>query len=158
MEHEEFVAKTSAGTMLWGVRGFTRAVFFVWRTRGLLYVAVAALIALMPLLGFAAYSAWSGQYGPLAWILPGVLAFYAGKPNWNLIDGLPWLACVLVGFVSSAWLGALHLFGGLLPCVTWFLSGALKGTVMQMMEERLRASKDSYDRLKMSGNLLLPGA
>ncbi len=158
MEHEEFVAKASAGNMLWGVRGFTRAVFLVWRTRGVLYVAVAALFGLAPLLGFAAYSAWSGQYGSLAWILPGVLAFYTGKPNMNLIDGLPWLACILVGLVASAWFGPLHLFGGFVPCLTWFLSGALKGTVMQMMKERLRASKDSYDRLKASGRLLLPDA
>jgi hypothetical protein len=158
MDHQEFVTKTSAGDILWGVRGYTRAVFLVWRTRGLLYVVVAALFGLMPLLGFAAYSAWSGQYGSLAWTLPGVLAFYTGKPNLNLIDGVAWLACVLVGLVASAWLGPLHLFGGLVPCVTWFLSGALKGAVMQMMEERLRASKESYDRLKVSGNLLLPGA
>ena len=158
MEHQEFVAKTSAGDMLWGVRGFTRAVFLVWRARGLLYVAVAALFGLMPLLGFAAYSAWRGQYGPLVWILPGALAFYIGKPNLNLIVGLPWLACGLVGLVASAWLGPLHLLGGLVPGVTWLLSGALKGTAMHMMEERLRTSKHSYDRLKASGRLILPGA
>lgn len=158
MEHQEFVAKTSAGDLPWGVRGFTRAVLLVWRTPGLLYVAVAALFALMPLLGFAAYSAWRGQYWALAWIAPGVLAFYTGRPNLNLIDGLPWVGCVLVGLVASAWFGALHLFGGLVPCVMWFISGALRATVMQMMEERLRASKDSYDSLKASGRLLLPGA
>jgi hypothetical protein len=158
MEHQEFVERTSAGDMSWGVRGYTRAVFLVWRTRGLLYLAVAALFGLLPLLGFAVYSAWSSQYGALAWILPGMLAFYAGKPNLNLINSLPWLACGLAGLVASTWFGALSLFGGLLPCVTWFLSGALKGTVMQMMGERLRASKDSYDRLNVSGRLLLPGA
>jgi len=158
MDHQEFVAKTSAEGVLWGVHGFTRAVFLVWRTRGLLYVAVGALLALMPLLGLAAYSAWRGQYGSLAWIVPGMLAFYTGRANLNFIDGLPWLACVLVGLMASAWFGPLHLFGGFVPCVTWFLSGTLKGAVMQMMQERLRASKDSYDRLNASGRLLLPGA
>ncbi len=158
MEHQEFVERTTAADMWWGVRGFTRAVLIVWRTRGLLYLAVAALFALLPLLGFAVYSAWSSRYGALAWILPGMLAFYAGKPNLNIIDSLPWLACGLVGLVASAWFGALNLLGGLIPCVTWFLSSALKGTVMHMMGERLRASKDSYNRLNGSGRLLLPGA
>lgn len=158
MEHQEFVAKTCAGDLLWGVRGFTPAVLLVWRTPGLLYVAVATLLGLLPLLGFAAFSAWLGQYGALAWIVPSALAFYAGRPNLNLIAGLPWFACLLVGLVASAWFGALHLIGGLVTCVSWFLSSALKGTVMQMMGGKLRASKDAYDRLKASGRLLLPDA
>lgn len=158
MEHDEFVTKSSSGGISWGVQGFFRPVFIVWGIRGLLAVGTLSLLVLAPLLGFAFYSTWHEQFGPLAWVLPGLLAFYAGRPNLNLIAGLPWMGCALAGVLTSFWFGPAHLVGGILPCVSWFLSGALKGTTMMAMGDRLSASKDAYDKLKASGTLLIRDA
>lgn len=158
MEHDEFVSKSSSGAILWGVQGFFRPVSIVWGIRGLLAIGILSLVVLAPLLGFAFHLAWHGQYARLVWVLPGLLAFYAGRPNLNLIAGLPWMIGALAGILASFWFGPADLVGGILPCVIWFLSGALKGTTMVAMGDRLSASKAAYDKLKASGKLLIHGS
>ncbi len=140
---------------MWGVDGFYRAVSIVWGLRGLLTVGALSLLVLAPSLGFAVYAIWQERYGSLAWVLAGILAFSAGRPNLNLIEGLPWVGCAFAGVLASVWWGPSHLVGGILPGVTWFLAGALRGTTMVAMGDRLSASKVAYDHLKASGRLLI---
>jgi len=51
MEHSEFVARSSANSLLWGVRGVGAAVLALWGASGLAWYALASLVALSPTLG-----------------------------------------------------------------------------------------------------------
>jgi hypothetical protein len=150
VEHEEFVARSSASALVWGVSGAVAgSVRAVWGAGGLALYLLALLAAAAPLLGFAAWSAlW-------AWLVPGALAFIAARPGLNLIDGLAWLGCGLIGAVVAVWAGPLHLFAGAAVVATWILAGAVRGTTMAALESRLRASKDDYERLRAAGKLIL---
>jgi hypothetical protein len=158
MEHNEFVEKTRSNAIVWGVERFYRAVFLVWGTSGLFWILAASLLILAPALAFVLYCLLHSRFFAVAWTLPVVLAFLAGIPNLNLIAGSIWVLCALIGVVVAVFFGPLHLVGALLPFLTWFLSGALKGTTMVSMEDRLRESQESYRRLKESGILIIHGA
>jgi hypothetical protein len=131
------------------VSGVAGAVLAVWGAGGLALYLLALLAGLAPLLGFTAWSAlW-------IWLVPGALALAAARPGLNLVDGLPWLGCGLVGAVVSIWADAQHLFGGAAVVATWILAGAVRGTTMAALESRLRASKGDYERLRAAGRLIL---
>ena len=153
MEHDEFVARSSANSLLWGGRGVGSAVRALWGARGLALYALASALALSPTIGIAAWSAWHERYGALGWLVPGLLAFAAARPGLNLIDGLPWLACGLIGLAVSIWAGPLHLLGGAAVVATWILAGAVRGSALVSLENRLRASRDDYERLRAAGKL-----
>jgi hypothetical protein len=158
MEHDEFVEKTRGDEIVWGVRGFLRPVFYVWGTGGLAVVVAMSILVLTPALGFGVYCFSHHKYVAMAWALPAVLAFIAGKPNLNCIAGSVWVICALVGWVLSIFFGPYHLVGGLLPGLTWFLAGALRGTTMVSMGDRLRESPEAYRKLKESGLMSFRGA
>ncbi|HEY8251456.1 MAG TPA: hypothetical protein VIG70_12700 [Burkholderiales bacterium] len=153
MEHSEFVARSSANSLLWGVRGVGGAVLALWGASGLAWYALASLLALSPTLGIAAWAAAHGRYGALGWLVPGVLAFAAARPGLNLVAGSPWLACGLLGVAVSIWLGPLHLLGGAAVVATWILAGAVRGSALVSLQNRLLASSDDYERLRAAGKL-----
>lgn len=158
MEHEEFVAKNSAEEAVWRgwtVNGLIPAIFLVRGIPGVLGFVFWALIVHMPVAVFAALSGSRGQYGAMIWTLPALFAFLVAPTNVNAIQGIPFFLCIPAGAVISAWFGRLHLWGGLLPIVIYYLSGALKGVAMEGMERRLMESKGSFDRLNASGRLVI---
>jgi hypothetical protein len=153
MEHSEFVARSSANSLLWGVRGVGGAVLALWGASGLAWYALASLLALSPTIVIAAWAAAHGRYGALGWLVPGVLAFAAARPGLNLVAGSPWLACGLLGVAVSIWLGPLHLLGGAAVVATWILAGAVRGSALVSLQNRLLASSDDYERLRAAGKL-----
>lgn len=153
MEHEEFVARSSANSLLWGVRGVGSAVLALWGAGGLAWYALASLLALSPTIAIAAWSAALERYAALGWLIPGVLAFAVARPGLNLIAASPWLACGLLGVAVSIWAGPLHLLGGAAVVATWILAGAVRGTALVSLQNRLLASKDDYERLRAAGKL-----
>jgi hypothetical protein len=157
MEHDEFVERARSNEIFWGVNGFFRPVFLAWGIGVLLAVVAASLLALAPALVFGVYCVLHQEYAALAWALPTVLAFLAGKPNLNCISGFPWVICAVIGLALTIFFGPLHLVGGLLPGLTWFLSGAVKGVTMVSMESRLSESAEAYKKLKESGALFFRG-
>ncbi len=154
MDHAEFVRQSSGRAVFWGVHTFLRPVRLVWGIRGLFVVAAASLLVLAPTFGFGFYAVRQGHFGGLAWALPALLAFFVGRPNLNCVAALPWVICALIGLVVAIFFGPLHYVGGVLPGITWMLAGALRGTTMQAMQERLRESPQAYDKLKRSGEML----
>ena len=154
MEHQEFVARSTANSLLWGVRGVGSAVLALWGAGGLAVYALASVLALSPAIGVAAWAALHERYGALGWLVPAVFAFAAARPGLNLINGSPWLACGVVGLVVSIWAGPLHLLGGAAVVATWILAGAVRGSAVVSLENRLRASRDDYERLRAAGKLI----
>ena len=154
MEHDEFVAKSGAFT--WGVRGVAASVRAVWGSRGLVLYFLACLLALAPLLVFGAWCVALGRYVPLVWMVPAVAAFFRARAGLNVVDGIPWLACAIVALIVSLWAGPVHLLGGAAVVATWILTAGVRGTTLLMLENRLRTSKDAYEQLKASGNLIPP--
>jgi len=154
MEHDEFVAKS--GAFAWGVRGVAASVRAIWGARGLALYLLACLLALAPLLVFGAWCVAVGRYVPLIWVVPAAVAFVRARPGLNVVDGMPWLACAIGALIVSLWSGPVHLLGGAAVVATWILTAAVRGTTMVMVEGRLRASKDAYEQLRDSGNLITP--
>ena len=154
MEHQEFVARSSANSLLWAGRGVGKAVLALWGAGGVACYALASFLALSPAIGIAVWSALHGRYGALGWLVPSALAFAAARPGLNLIDALPWLGCALIGLVVSIWAGPLHLLGGAAVVATWILAGAVRGTALVSLQNRLLASKDDYERLRDAGKLI----
>jgi hypothetical protein len=157
MEHDEFVERTRNNEILWGITGFFRPVALAWGTGGLVAVVAGSLLAFAPALVFGVYCVLHQEYAALAWALPTTLAFMVGVPNLNCIAGFPWVICAAIGLVLTFFFGPLHLVGGLLPGLTWFLSGAVKGVTMVSMESRLHESPKAYKKLKESGALFFRG-
>lgn len=155
MEHEEFVERVRNESILWGVKGFYRPVFLARGTGGLVAVVVESIFALVPALAFIGYCVLRQEYVPPAWALPTTLAFLMGTPGLNCISGLPWGICAIVGFVLQIFFGPLHLIGGLLPGLTWFLSGAVRGTAMGALESKLLESPETYRKLQEEDVLIL---
>lgn len=154
MEHDEFVAKS--GAFAWGVRGVAASVRAVWGGRGFALYFLACLLALAPLLVFGLWCAALGRYVALVWMVPAAAAFLRAPAGLNVADGMPWLACGIVALIVSLWAGPVHLLGGAVVVATWILTAAVRGTTMVMLEGRLRASKDAYEQLRDSGNLIPP--
>ena len=156
MEHNEFVEKSggSGSVPVWGIRGFYRPVYLVWGLFGLLDALAVSLLVLTPAIGFVCYCVWSARYAALIWTFPMIRAFLSGRPNLNMIAGLPWILCIFIGMVCAFFFGRLYFVGGSLPFVTWVLSGAQKGMTMEEMEDELRESAETYKKLQESGTLL----
>jgi hypothetical protein len=154
MEHEEFAASTPANPVVWGVRGPARAVRAVWGGSGLACYGLACLLALAPALALGVWAAMQARYGALFWVVLAALAFLMGRPRLNLMDGLPWILCGLAGVVVAIFAGLLHLLGGAAVVATWILAGAVRGTTMVYLEDRLRRSKDAFERLRAAGQLI----
>ena len=155
MKHPEFVERARGNSFLWGVRGFYRPVGIVWGVGGLLAALAVTFVVLAPVSAFIIYGVWSAHYGALIWTLPIMLAFLSGGPALNAIDLSKWIICALVGLVCGEFFGPVHLVGGLLPGLTWFLVGAQKGATMMAMEDRLQHSAESYERLRKAGLLIV---
>jgi hypothetical protein len=153
MEHNEFVARSSANSLLWSVRGIGSAILALWGAGGLAWYVLASLLALSPTLGIAAWSAAHERYGALGWLVPGVLAFAAARPGLSLVAGSPWLACGLVGVALAIWAGPLHLLGGAAVVATWILAGAVRGSALVSLQSRLLVSREDYERLRAAGKL-----
>ena len=157
LTHDEFLEKTRAKEVLWGVRGFFRPVLLVLGPGGLLRVLAFTLLLLAPALGFGLYCVWSAHYTELVWMLPIALAFLMSRPDPNAIELCLWVICALIGQVCATFFGPVHLVAGLLPGLAWFCFCALKGTTMVAMREHLHESPETYETLRESGILIISG-
>lgn len=156
MDHATFLAHQKDPTFHWGVRGFYRAVHALWGAAGLWTVIAQTAAILTPALLLAGYAASTGPTSLLVWPVFALFAFRAGNPSPSGVGAFFSLLCVIAGLVLAFSVDALHVWGSLLPGLTWFAASALKGTTLMSLEERIFTSEDAYQRLRDSGELMLP--
>jgi len=97
---------------------------------------------------------------PLAlfWLLPCLFGFFTGQPGLNLIELSVFVIFAVISVILYFIFGAHHVIGGLLPGISWFAMGALKGSTMVAMQDRLIKSKVLYENLRDDGTLFFLGA
>jgi hypothetical protein len=81
-----------------------------------------------------------------------------GNPGLNLIGLSFFMILAIVGVILSFIFGAHHFIGGLLPGISWFATGALKGSTTVAMQDRLIESKALYENLRDDGTLFFLSA
>ena len=152
MEHSDFVSSHQKTEFLWGVNGFYRPLFRICGpTQGA--IAIGASVAVLACsFGYAAWVLHSRSYLALLWLFPSVYGFLAGHPRLNGIELLLYICLAIVGLL----LGEHHVVGGLLPGLSWFAMGIVKGVSMEMIGERLAESKELFEAVKADGILILP--
>ena len=152
MEHSDFVSSHQKTEFLWGVNGFYRPLFRICRpTQGA--IAIGASVAVLACsFGYAAWVLHSGSYLALLWLFPSVYGFLAGHPGLNGIELFLYICLAIVGLL----LGEHHVIGGLLPGLSWFAMGIIKGVSMEMIGERLVQSRELFEATRDDGTLLLP--
>ena len=152
MEHSAFVSSHQKTEFLWGVNGFYRPLFRICGpTQGA--VAVGASVAVLACsFGYAAWVLHSGTYLALLWLLPSLYGFLAGHPGLNGIELLLYVGLAIFGSLF----GEHHVVGGLLPGLSWFAMGAIKGVSMGLIGERLARSRELFEAVRDDGTLILP--
>ncbi len=152
MEHSDFVTHYERTEFLWGVKGFYRPLFRIWGpTEGAFVVGVSVAV-LACSFGYAAWILHSGSYIALLWLLPSVYGFLAGHPGLTGIELLLYTGLAIVGL----FLGGHHVIGGLLPGLSWFAIGAIKGISIGMIGENLVRSKELFEAARDDGTHMLP--
>ena len=78
----------------------------------------------------------------------------------DLLGDIPWWGVIvaIVGVILSFIFGGYHVIGGLLPGISWFAMGALKGSTMVAMQDKLMESKALYENLRDDGMLVFRSA
>jgi hypothetical protein len=156
MEHSEFISRCEGPDVFWGVKGFFRPVFRIWGSaQGILIAFVAAAI-LSATLAYGLFLILSGKPLSLFWLLPCLFGFFAGNPGLNAIAGAGYVIVAVVGVILSFIFGGHHVIGGFLPGISWFAMGALKGSTMVAMQDKLMESKALYEDLRDDGTLFFP--
>ena len=64
----------------------------------------------------------------------------------------------IVGVILSFIFGGHHIIGGMLPGISWFAMGVLKGSTMVAMQGKLMESKVLYENLRDDGMLVFRSA
>jgi hypothetical protein len=158
MEHSEFIARCEGPDAFWGVKSFFRPVFRIWGSaKGILIVLVTAAI-LSATLAYGVLLILAGKPLSLFWLLPCLFGFYAGNPGLNGLQGAVFVIVAVVGVILSFIFGGYHIIGGLLPGISWFAMGALKGSIMVAMQDKLMESKALYENLRDDGTLVFRSA
>ena len=152
MEHSDFVSRDQKTEFLWGVNGFYRPLFRICGpTQGA--IAVGASLAVFACsFGYAAWALHSGSYLALLWLLPSLYGFLAGHPGLNGIELIFYICLAAAGL----FFGEHHVIGGLLPGLSWFAMGMIKGVYMEMIGEKLVRSRELFDATRDDGTLILP--
>ena len=154
MEHSEFIARCEGPDVFWGVKGFFRPVFrILGSAKGILIVVVSAAI-MSATLAYGLLLILAGKPLSLFWLLPCLLGFYAGNPGLNGLQGAVFAIVAIAGVILSFIFGRHHVIGGLLPGISWFAMGALKGSTMVAMQDKLIESKALYENLRDDGTLV----
>ena len=154
MEHGEFIARCEGPDVFWGVKGFFRPVFRILGPgKGILIVLVAAAI-MSATLAYGVLLILAGKPLSLFWLLPCLFGFYAGNPGLNGLQGAVFVIVAIAGVILSFIFGGHHVIGGLLPGISWFAMGALKGSTMVAMQDKLVESKALYEHLRDDGTLV----
>ncbi len=152
MEHSEFVANRERPEFIWGVKGFYRPVFRICgRAEGIFVVSLSVAVVACTV-GYATWVVNSGSYGALIWLLPIAYGYLTAHPGLNGIEFLLFVGIAFVGLL----LGAQHIVGGLLPGLSWFAMGAIKGMTIVGIGARLASSKSAFETARDDGILLLP--
>ncbi len=155
MDHATFVQRVGNPSFLWGVRQFHRSTFVVWGWR-CWEIWICSLLILMPTLLFAVYALSRGELLACLWCVPCLRGVLAGKPNLTGISLIFFVALGVVGYFllpRTGW----YALACLLPAFGYFAMGAHKGMTMINLENELRLTQHSYDRLKDQGLLLILG-
>ena len=153
MEHSEFIQKTGKPGFLWGVKGFYSPVVRLWGVTRALPILLGAFVIFLPTVITFFYFLHAGKYLSLIWLSVSLFGFITGHPGINAIEGSFYFLIALAGLILGMIFGIHHLIGGIIPIVTWFAVGALKGTTMVDMEEELKGSEDMYKRFRDDGTL-----
>ncbi len=158
MEHIDFITRCEGLDVFWGVKGFFRPVFRIWGSaQGVLIVLVGAAI-LSASIVYGVFLVLVGKPLSLFWLLPCLFGFFTGNPGLNGLELSVFIIVAVVSVVLSFFFGLHHLIGGLLPGISWFAMGTLKGSTMVAMQDRLMESKALYEKLRDDDTLFFRGA
>jgi len=158
MEHSDFITRCEGPDVFWGVKGFFRSVFRVWGSdKGILIVLVAAAI-LSTSIAYGLFLISVGKPLSLFWLLPCLFGFFTGNPGLNGLELAFFVIVAVVSVILSFIFGGHHVIGGLLPGISWFAMGVLKGSTMVAMQERLMESRALYENLRDDGILFFRSA
>ncbi|MGD9040178.1 MAG: hypothetical protein PVH82_11130 [Desulfobacteraceae bacterium] len=153
MEHSDFITRCEGPDIFWGVKNFFRSVFRIWRpAKGILIVVVAAAI-FSASIAYGLFLIFVGKPLSLIWLVLCLFGFLTGKPGLNGLELAFFVIVAVLGVVLSFVLGGHHVIGGLLPGISWFAMGVLKGSTMVAMQERLIESRALYENLRDDGTL-----
>ena len=83
-----------------------------------------------------------------------LFGFYVGNPGLNGLQGAVFVIVAIAGVILPFIFGGHHVIGGLLPGISWFAMGALKGSAMVAMQDNLIESKALYEHLRDDGTLV----
>lgn len=152
MEHSDFVTSYQRVEFLWGVNGFYRPLVQICGPAQGAIAVGASLAVLACSFGYAAWILHAGNYLALLWLLPSLYGSLAGHPGLNGFGLVLYICLAIVGLLA----GEHHVIGGLLPGLSWFTMGMIKGVSMGMIGERLVQSRELFEAARDDGTLILP--
>jgi hypothetical protein len=153
MEHCDFVMRCQGPDVFWGVKSFFRSVFrILGSAKGILIVLVAAVI-LSASVAYGLFLIFVGEPLSLFWLLPCLFGFFTGNPGLNGFELAFFVIVAVASVILTFIFGGHHVIGGLLPGISWFAMGVLKGSTMVAMQERLMESRALYENLRDEGIL-----
>lgn len=148
--HADFVDMSSDRQWVWGVRDFYQAVRVVFGRIGTVAVTSIAGIILLAPVAFAWDAVHQGRPTLVIWSVLSAISWYLARPNFAFLDVFARAVCLGIASLLARSGGKLHLVGGTLVVIVFLLGALTKVVVMQMMQFRLRRSREAFERLVAS--------
>ncbi|HXA19207.1 MAG TPA: hypothetical protein VN380_19615 [Thermoanaerobaculia bacterium] len=145
--HADFVDMSTDRQWVWGVRDFYQAVRVVFGRMGTVAVTSVAGIILLAPVAFAWTAVHQGRPALVVWSVLSAISWYLARPNFGFLDVFARAVCLGVASLLARSGGKLHLAGGSLVVIVFLLGALTKVVVMQVMQSRLRRSREAFERL-----------
>jgi hypothetical protein len=145
--HADFVAMSTDRQWVWGVTDFYQAVGAVFGRIGTVVVTSIAVIILLAPVAFAWIAMQQGRPALVLWSVLAAISWYLARPNFGFLDAFGRLVCLGIASLLARSGGKLHLEGGIVVVVVFFLGVLTKVVTMQLMQLRLRRSRAAFERL-----------
>jgi hypothetical protein len=145
--HADFVDMSTDRQWVWGVRDFYQAVRVVFGRIGTVVVTSIAGIILLAPVAFAWNAIRQGHPALVVWSVLSAISWYLARPNFGFLDVFPRVVCLGIASLLARSGGKLHLVGGSLVVIVFLLGSLTKYVAMQMMQFRLRRSREAFERL-----------
>ena len=158
MEHSDFITRCEGPDVFWGLKGFFRPAFRIRGSAQGILIVLVAIVILSASITYGLFLIFVGKPLSLFWLLPCLFGFFKGNPGLNGLELALFVIVAVVSVMLSFIFGGHHLIGGLLPGISWFAMGVLKGSTMVAMQESLMESKALYENLRDDGTLFFRSA
>jgi hypothetical protein len=146
ISHEEFCRKLKNNEIVWGINNFWFSIFDIFKFRAVFIYFLFFLLFVFSILPIV-YFAYSESFWFLILVIPVFSACLSGSAGLSMPDLAFWFSFFLISAACSIIFGYDFYRVGILPFFCFFISSAIKGMIIQDVENKLVNSSEIYQVL-----------